>query len=159
MQLGRLGPSGYAVALGLGAVACGGMTDLNDYSASRDAGALYGGGGSSATVSSEGTGGLPGTAGAAGSRSLPRKPVPACGNGRLDPGEACDGLNVSGQTCASATMAARPNGALRCSASCTLDLSGCLGPFGMGGFTGGGGFPGNGGFFGAGGVYPARGAP
>jgi hypothetical protein len=49
----------------------------------------------------------------------------ACGNGQVDIGEACDGMNVGQQTCSSATMGARPIGALACSPTCTLVVTGC----------------------------------
>jgi len=68
-----------------------------------------------------------------------------CGNGTLEAPEACDGGNLAGQTCASATMNALPNGALTCTSSCTLDTSGCAA-------AGGGGAPGTGGSFGTGGA-------
>lgn len=55
-----------------------------------------------------------------------RPPKPACGNGRTDPGEACDGPNLIQQTCASATMGARIHGVLACSTACAIDVSGCL---------------------------------
>ncbi|HVU03401.1 MAG TPA: dienelactone hydrolase family protein [Polyangiaceae bacterium] len=74
-------------------------------------------------------------------------PPATCGNGALDSGEACDGSNLAGQTCESATLNARPNGTLSCTASCTLDATGCTsngpgngtGGAGTGGSTGTGG--------------------
>jgi hypothetical protein len=50
---------------------------------------------------------------------------PTCGNGVIDGQDQCDGANLNGLTCASATMGSRPNGMLRCTASCSLDVSGC----------------------------------
>ncbi|HVU02581.1 MAG TPA: hypothetical protein VHE30_12555 [Polyangiaceae bacterium] len=86
---------------------------------------------------------------------------PNCGNGVVDPGEQCDGTDLQGQTCASATLSARPDGQLAC-VNCALDASGCSsgagGPgggtgggvgTGTGGTTGGGAQPGNGGDGGA----------
>lgn len=45
-----------------------------------------------------------------------------CGNGALDPGEACDGDLFDGQTCMSEGF---DDGTLACAADCTLDTSGC----------------------------------
>ena len=64
---------------------------------------------------------------------------PLCGNGKLDPGEQCDGNKLNGATCGSATMNARPNGTLACSSRCVLDTRGCTGSG-----TGTGGGPSNG---------------
>jgi hypothetical protein len=63
-----------------------------------------------------------------------------CGNGITEPGELCDGVDLNGETCSSATMGALPNGALRCSPGCLLDTSRCFGlgpPPDGGGGTGG----------------------
>ena len=46
-----------------------------------------------------------------------------CGNGVLDDGEQCDGVELDGQTCVSLQHA---DGDLGCHADCTLDESGCL---------------------------------
>jgi predicted esterase len=44
----------------------------------------------------------------------------SCGNGFLDPGEACDGFAIAGgATCATETNGAYPTGNLTCSADCT----------------------------------------
>ena len=48
----------------------------------------------------------------------------ACGNGRIDPGEACDGSNLNGQTCRGLQFT---GGTLACLPGCTFDLSGCTG--------------------------------
>jgi len=45
-----------------------------------------------------------------------------CGNGAVDPGEACDGADLGGQTCEGLGY---PGGTLACASSCTLDPSGC----------------------------------
>lgn len=45
-----------------------------------------------------------------------------CGNGVVDAGEACDGSNLNGATCASEGFAF---GVLSCTAGCALDTSGC----------------------------------
>ena len=50
-----------------------------------------------------------------------------CDNGVIDAGEMCDGTNLNGETCASITMNAAPNGVLACSPDCTFDTSGCQG--------------------------------
>ncbi len=47
-----------------------------------------------------------------------------CGNGIAEFGEACDGANLQGATCATATEGFT-YGTLACSASCTLDTSQC----------------------------------
>ena len=66
-----------------------------------------------------------------------------CGNGIAEAGESCDGADLRGQTCASATMGSAPLGTLFCNVSCNLDTTFC---FGGGGFDGGtGGFGGTGG--------------
>jgi hypothetical protein len=68
---------------------------------------------------------------------------PSCGNGAIDSPEQCDGANLNGETCATATMNALPNGTLACSPTCTLDTSGCsgadAGAGGSGGTMGAGG--------------------
>ncbi|MGC4119622.1 MAG: proprotein convertase P-domain-containing protein [Myxococcales bacterium] len=48
-----------------------------------------------------------------------------CGNGTIDAGESCDGTNLGGATCASATGGARPGGTLACNA-CAYDTTGCI---------------------------------
>jgi len=45
-----------------------------------------------------------------------------CGNGVLDPGEACDGSDLNGQTCAVGDP--NPNG-ITCTNTCEIDRSGC----------------------------------
>jgi hypothetical protein len=103
-----------------------------------------------------GTGGVEGLGGALGAGSaIPHPPplpyggsAPAqrCGNGQIDPGEACDGTLLGGTTCGVITMGTQPVGALRCTSTCALDSSGCRsagigagGAIGSGGFTGAGG--------------------
>jgi len=54
----------------------------------------------------------------------PGCPICLCGNGIIDPQEACDGLNLSNQTCISRGFEA---GILACNTSCTAyDDSGCV---------------------------------
>ena len=48
--------------------------------------------------------------------------APKCGNGVLDHGEQCDGVNLGGATCSSSGFA---GGTLTCSATCTLITSQC----------------------------------
>jgi len=61
-----------------------------------------------------------------------------CGNGVIDPGEACDGADLGFESCASVTMGAFPGGTLLCSSFCTFDTSFCFanGDAGVGGFGG-----------------------
>ncbi len=46
-----------------------------------------------------------------------------CGDGVADAGEACDGVDLGGQTCADLGFA---GGALACTAMCALDTAGCV---------------------------------
>jgi hypothetical protein len=65
-----------------------------------------------------------------------------CGNGRIDPGEACDGANLQGNDCHTVTMGAVPYGSLYCTA-CIFNLSGCFASGGgVGGQAGGPTYPG-----------------
>ncbi|MFH2006116.1 MAG: hypothetical protein ABI333_05985 [bacterium] len=48
---------------------------------------------------------------------------PICGNGVIDPGEACDGTDLGGLSC---TDLFQYGGTLACSPSCELDLSSCV---------------------------------
>src|SRR5262249_25666450 len=50
----------------------------------------------------------------------PQTSVTHCGNGVVDPGEACDGLMLQGATCASVTNGAFPVGNLACAPDCSL---------------------------------------
>lgn len=52
----------------------------------------------------------------------------SCGDGFLDPGEACDGADLQGATCQSLGYYL-PTGALGCRSDCTFELSGCGGAF------------------------------
>jgi len=67
----------------------------------------------SGTGASSGAGDGSGTGGSTGS----------CGNGVLEPGEACDGTDLGGETCES--LGFDPAGDLACTADCQLDVSGC----------------------------------
>lgn len=46
-----------------------------------------------------------------------------CNDGKLDTGEACDGINLNGKTCVDAGFT---EGTLACATDCTFDTSGCL---------------------------------
>ena len=48
--------------------------------------------------------------------------VPLCGNGRLDPGEQCDGTNLFGRTCLTLGFG---GGELGCRPDCLFDISRC----------------------------------
>ena len=48
----------------------------------------------------------------------------SCGNSAIDPGEACDGTDLGGETCAT-VPGDFTGGTLTCSASCEFDTSGC----------------------------------
>lgn len=48
--------------------------------------------------------------------------APTCGNGALDPGEACDGGNLNGEDCVGLGF---DGGALSCSQACQFDTSAC----------------------------------
>jgi hypothetical protein len=50
---------------------------------------------------------------------------PVCGDGVAETGEACDGADFAGLTCASFDQ---PTGELACKDDCTLDVSGCRAP-------------------------------
>src|ERR1051326_7026206 len=70
-------------------------------------------------------------------------PPGACGNGTVETaaGEVCDGANLAGATCASATMGAMSSGNLGCSSDCrSFVTSTCTGSGG----PGSGGGPGTG---------------
>ena len=54
----------------------------------------------------------------------PTKNVNSCGDGFLDPGEACDQAALAGQTCLSLGYY-RNEGVLACGADCTFDVSDC----------------------------------
>ena len=47
-----------------------------------------------------------------------------CGNGIIDAGENCDGLDLNGQTCSTVNSALMGTG-LKCNATCQFDTSGC----------------------------------
>lgn len=49
--------------------------------------------------------------------------VPACGNGVVDTGEECDGLNLNAKSCG---LMGYNKGTLKCGADCKYDLSSCV---------------------------------
>lgn len=61
-----------------------------------------------------------------------------CGNGTIDGREQCDGSNLGGGTCASATRGRKPVGTLSCTNRCKYDTMGCT-MDGTGGSGGAGG--------------------
>ena len=100
-------------------------------------GEMVGGGGAEsrtggATSSSGATGGMSGTGGMATavssssasgtSSSTGTGGTSPCGNGKIDPGEECDGTDFGGATCQSLGLDA---GMLACTASCHIVVSGC----------------------------------
>jgi len=56
---------------------------------------------------------------------LVKIPLPNCGNGKIDPGEQCDGANLGGKLCISLGFS---GGTLKCTSSCTLSTLQCTGP-------------------------------
>jgi hypothetical protein len=80
-----------------------------------------------------------------GDRTLPEAgadsadPGSLCGNGVLDEGEECDSDDLGVETCASATMLARPAGQLSCTPECVVNPRGCRRDDGTGGSGDGGG--------------------
>jgi hypothetical protein len=81
-----------------------------------------------------------------------------CGNTTIEAGEVCDGPNLNGRTCDTATAGALPVGTLACSPTCTFDTSRC-GGFGSGGGAGVAGSSGFGGVAGGTGAGGFGGTP
>ena len=72
-----------------------------------------------------GTGGAPPSAGTGGSGATSAGGASGtCGNGKLDPGEACDGSAMQSATCPQLGFS---GGALACSSTCQFDASACTG--------------------------------
>ncbi len=91
--------------------------------------ALLAGGACSSSPPTDGQGGAGGgtvapSAGGDGQGGMPPAPPPECGNGVLEPGEACDGDDVGANTC---TALGFTGGAPRCRYDCTLDATACAG--------------------------------
>jgi hypothetical protein len=61
-----------------------------------------------------------------------------CGDGFLDPGEDCEGVNLNSKTCADIAGAGY-TGSLSCTSGCTFSTSGCVAPVSSSGGGGGGG--------------------
>jgi hypothetical protein len=97
---------------------------------SGEGGAYAGAGGATG-----GTAASPGGFGGAVTRPTPRQ---MCGNGMREPGEACDGYDLAGETCASLTMGARPDGTLGCDSSCAFNVGACASTSGFAGAAGSG---------------------
>ena len=80
-----------------------------------------------------------------GSDDKPSKSGPECGNGKIDTladgaaAEECDGTDFGGADCKSAKMNMSSTGTLKCTATCTLDTSGCSAGTATGGTGGAGG--------------------
>ena len=106
--------AGFGVVLGasVSVAACG----------SIDADDLFSGDTTSASSSSSG-GGSGGSSSSSTTSSSSSGVPPTCGNGALDPSEACDGADVGGATCTSLGFA-NP-GAVTCTSTCELDTSAC----------------------------------
>lgn len=52
---------------------------------------------------------------------------PECGNDVAEGGELCDGRDLNGETCTSATHGVMTGGRLSCGAKCTFDVTQCTG--------------------------------
>ncbi|HVU00252.1 MAG TPA: CAP domain-containing protein [Polyangiaceae bacterium] len=139
MALGKQTSFGLAAAI-LVAAACSSTDDNGDGANPQGSSGSQSYGGQQNYGGAQNNGGS--VVGASGTGTGNSGTVPAtCGNGRLDPGEACDGTDFGGASCSSATVGAKPNGSLSC-AGCTLDTNGCSGNGGgAGGNVGTGGGP------------------
>jgi hypothetical protein len=143
----------FALGVGLVAVGCGGIVrdegspdggyaaTSNNNGGGGHAGTVQGGGG---TSGGKAGGTAAGARAGSGGGKAGGGTVLLCGNGRLDPGEICDGSIIMG-TCSSATMGAYPNGTLACSTTCQVVTTKCTRNGGSGGVTGTGGGVGRGG--------------
>jgi hypothetical protein len=69
-----------------------------------------------------------GTPGPSGTVTVTATPTPGpnCGNGDVDTGEQCDGINLDDNTCED--LCNQGAGALACTTACTFDFSGCEQP-------------------------------
>jgi hypothetical protein len=65
-----------------------------------------------------------------------------CGNDRAEGSELCDGRDLRGMTCSSATQGVMTGGELSCNSDCTFNVENCIGD---GGFEDDGGMGGTGG--------------
>lgn len=88
------------------------------------AGAGTTGGGGSGNVGNQGGQGAVGGGGEGNAHQGGAGGVDYCGNGFLDPGEACDGAELAGESCATFGFL---DGALAC-VDCAFDASGCASP-------------------------------
>ena len=96
----------------------GGATSVQSSSSSSSSigatGGMSGTGGMATAVSSSSASGTSSSTGTGG--------MSLCGNGKIDPGETCDGMDFGGATCQSLGLGA---GMLACTASCHIVASGC----------------------------------
>jgi hypothetical protein len=84
-----------------------------------------GGGGHGVGAGGSGANGGVGAGGATGGSGGSVTPPPGCGNDVAEMGEACDGADLAGQSCAS--LPGYASGALGCAPSClAFDASGCV---------------------------------
>lgn len=129
LSMHRVRSKGGALASVIVIVACGGEVATGDARGQADA---------SSKVDRDGGGG-----------SI--SPSTRCGNGIADPGEDCDGDDLNGNNCRSATATATSEGELRCRSDCIFDTTSCKsvgdscqwvpcgtggGPYGTGGYPG-----------------------
>lgn len=87
-----------------------------------------------------------------------------CGDGVVDLYEDCDGYDLNGATCATATGVMNAYGTLSCTRSCYYDTYQCYvmstgGAWNAGGYVGMGGYFSAGGQWGGGAIYRDAGAP
>jgi cysteine-rich repeat protein len=118
-------------ALGATATGCGLVLGIHEVSGD---GLAAGGGGAASTASSGSGGGATSSSSGGGasttsSSTSSSSGAAACGNGVKEPGEACDGADLGGQTCVDLGYVA-PAG-LACT-GCALDGSGCAAVCGNG---------------------------
>ncbi len=104
------------LALSLGLIACGD----DDGTTPIDAGASDSAAPSDAVTADGAVDGSASDAGPTTDGSV----AMTCGNGRIDPGEECDGADLGGQTCEGLGL----EGTLACSAGCSFDQMGCTSP-------------------------------
>ena len=102
---------------GTGGRATGGATGGQSGGTTGTGGRATGGATGGQSGGTTGTGGAV-TTGTGGS------PPTTCGNGKVEPGEACDGSALQSATCAQLGFA---SGSLACSSTCQFDVSSCTG--------------------------------
>jgi hypothetical protein len=117
---GGSGAAGDGGASGGGAAGDGGQGGDAGSGAAGDAGMGGSGNAGSGAGGNAGSGGQ----GAGGNGGGGGVPV-TCGNGTIESPEACDGTNLGGLTCPSATGQTGATGTLACRPDCSFDLSTC----------------------------------